>query len=111
MKSNRLIRKTTGELMKHALTTITLLAISVQPALAQRPNAANMTCQQAKALVEREGAVVIGLGRDDLFERVVRHRGFCVHGQDTKPFFTRTRDNAACVIGDYCYDKSSDPTD
>ena len=93
------------------LLTMTLLAVTVQPSMAQRPNAATMTCQQATALVNREGAVVMSLGRDDLCERVVRDRGFCVYGQMTKPFFTRTRDNPACVIGDYCYDRSSDPTD
>ena len=93
------------------LVTTALLAMSLQPAMAQRPNAATMTCQQATELIKREGAVVMSLGRDDLFERVVRDRGFCVYGQMTKPFFTRTRDNAACVIGDYCYDRSSDPTD
>jgi len=82
---------------------LTLAALAT-PALAQRPDATRMTCQQASALVLREGAIVMGLG-GDRYDRLVRDESFCYRGQETQALFTATRDNPACMIGYYCRER------
>ena len=85
--------------------TLTMLAM---PALAQRPDATRMTCQQASALVQREGAIVMNLG-GERYDRLVRDEGFCIRGQETHPLFNATRDNPTCMIGYYCRERNYDP--
>ena len=73
-------------------------------ALAQgRPSTTAMTCAAASSFVASRGAVVIGTG-GDTYERVVANQSFCQHGQETKPLFSPTRDNGACLVGYYCFD-------
>jgi hypothetical protein len=90
--------------------TIALIAIAacVSGALAQgRPSTTAMTCAAASSFVASRGAVVIGTG-GDTYERVVTNQSFCQHGQETKPLFSPTRDNGACMIGYYCFDPTRD---
>ena len=82
----------------------------VTPVYAQRPDATRMTCQQAAALVQKNGAVVMGLG-GERYDRVVRHDGFCERTQFTQPLFSPTLDNPACMIGWYCKEKEYYSTD
>jgi hypothetical protein len=84
------------------------LAALATPALAQRPDATRMTCQQASQMVLREGAIVMGLGGDK-YDRLVRDEGFCLRGQETRPLFTPTRDNPTCMIGYYCRERIYEP--
>lgn len=73
-------------------------------ALAQgRPSTTAMTCAAASSFVASRGAVVIGTG-GDTYERAVTNQSFCQHGQETKPLFSPTRDNGACLVGYYCFD-------
>ena len=90
--------------------TIALFAIAAcaSSALAQgRPSTTAMTCAAASSFVASRGAVVIGTG-GDTYERVVTNQSFCQHGQETKPLFSPTRDNGACMIGYYCFDPTRD---
>ena len=90
--------------------TIALIAIAACTAGAQaqgRPSTTAMTCAAASSFVASRGAVVIGTG-GDTYERVVTNQGFCLHGQETKPLFSPTRDNGACLIGYYCFDPTRD---
>jgi hypothetical protein len=66
-----------------------------------------MSCAGAASFVAARGAVVIGTG-GDTFERAVTGQGFCIHGQETRPLFSPTRDNRACLIGYYCFDPPRD---
>ena len=89
------------------ILTLTLIALTT-PALAQRPDSSRMTCQQAASLVQREGAVILGLG-GDRYDRVVRDEGFCYRGQYTRPLFSPTTDNRSCLVGWYCKDREPYP--
>jgi hypothetical protein len=85
-------------------TALIVIAIST-PAFAQRPDATRMTCQQATTLVQRQGAVILGLG-GDTFDRVVRDEGFCERTHYAQPLFTPTLDNRACLVGSYCKERN-----
>ena len=90
--------------------TIALFAIAACASGAQaqgRPSTTAMTCAAASSFVASRGAVVIGTG-GDTYERVVTNQSFCQHGQETKPLFSPTRDNGACMIGYYCFDPTRD---
>ena len=90
--------------------TIALIAIAACASGAQaqgRPSSTAMTCAGAASFVASRGAVVIGTG-GDTYERVVTNQSFCQHGQETKPLFSPTRDNGACMIGYYCFDPTRD---
>lgn len=67
------------------------------------PNSLTMTCNQARALVERSGAVVIATGATE-FDRYVSGRSFCTRDQELRSSFVRSLDNPQCYIGDRCVD-------
>lgn len=74
------------------------------PASAQAmPNSLTMSCAQARALVARQGAVVIGTG-PDLFDRYVSNPGYC-QSQRSKPAWIPTRDNPQCLVGQECRER------
>lgn len=67
------------------------------------PNSLSMSCNQARALVERSGAVVMATGATE-FDRYVSRRSFCARDQELRSSFVRTADNPQCYIGDRCVD-------
>ena len=74
------------------------------PASAQAmPNSLTMSCAQARALVAREGAVVISTG-PGLFDRYVTDAGYC-QSQRSKPAWIPTRDNPQCLVGQECRER------
>ncbi|MDQ0348387.1 hypothetical protein [Ancylobacter vacuolatus] len=74
------------------------------PASAQaRPNSLAMSCAQARALVQREGAVVIGTG-PNLYDRFVTDAGYCT-SKRSKPAWIETRDEAQCLVGQLCRER------
>jgi hypothetical protein len=94
--------------LRAAISALTAVVAFASGALAQgRPSTTTMTCAAAKSFVQSRGAVVIGTG-GDTYERVVTNQSFCQHGQETKPLFSPTRDNGACMIGYYCFDPTRD---
>ena len=67
------------------------------------PNSLTMSCNQARALVERSGAAVIATGATE-FDRYVSRRSFCTRDQEPRSSFVRTADDPQCYIGDRCVD-------
>jgi hypothetical protein len=45
-----------------------------------RPSTLSMTCAQAQALVEQQGAIVLSTGTYT-YDRFVYHRGYCLPGE------------------------------
>ena len=94
--------------VRAAILALVAGAACASGALAQgRSSTTTMTCAAASGFVASRGAVVIGTG-GDTYERVVTNQSFCQHGQETKPLFSPTRDNGACLVGYYCFDPTRD---
>lgn len=82
--------------------------LAVLPAAAQpRTPTLRMTCDEASALVRREGTVLLGIG-DRRPERFVRDRGFCEITEIAELRFVPTRDNPECPIGYRCREPDYD---
>ncbi len=81
-----------------ALAAILLPGVAVAQA---RPDSLTLTCQAARALVLRNGAIVIGTG-PYIYDRYVADRSRCAPTQGTRPGFIATRDNPQCYVGDTC---------
>lgn len=94
--------------------TLSMAALAIAPVLfpvaarAQAmPQSLDMTCNEAKAMVNRAGAVVIATG-PNLFDRYVRDMSACNWGDVTKPAWIKTKDVAQCPIGYTCWDPTTD---
>ena len=77
------------------------LAVPTGPALAQRPATPEMSCRQAKALVDRSGGLVLGTG-GQTYDRFVRDRSFCEVTEITVPAFVPAGDTPRCFVGYRC---------
>jgi hypothetical protein len=60
-----------------------------------------MTCAQTRALVVKNGAIVIGTG-PDLYDRFVSDARFCSRAQHLEASWIRTIDVAQCAVGYRC---------
>ncbi len=58
-------------------------------------------CEEAMALVKREGAAVLAFGRGAP-ERFVRDRSFCAFSEIAELRLVPTRDNPQCPVGYRC---------
>jgi hypothetical protein len=65
----------------------------------------HLTCDQAIALVESKGAVVLYTGKYT-YDRYVAHGGYCVSGEITQPAYVPTLDDDACFVGYTCVQHS-----
>jgi hypothetical protein len=88
-----------------ALALALALAILAGPALAQRPATPEMSCRQAKALVDRSGGLVLGTG-GQTYDRFVRDRSFCEVTEITVPAFVPAGDTPRCFVGYRCKEPS-----
>jgi hypothetical protein len=86
--------------MRHCLLLIALWIVAISPAQA-RIDARRLTCAQAQALIQREGAIVLTTGQYT-YERFVADDRFCEGDEITRPRRTPTRDNPSCRIGYIC---------
>ncbi len=82
-----------------------LLAAGLAPAAAQRPSTVDMTCAQARNVVLRQGAAVLGTG-GQTYDRFVRDRNFCEPTEIGRRAFVPARDTPACFVGFTCYEPS-----
>ena len=93
--------------MRRVLVSLLLswaaLAAGLSPAVAQRPSTTNLTCAQARAVVARQGAAVLGTG-GPTFDRFVRDRSFCEATEIGRRAFVPTRDDPGCFVGYTCYE-------
>lgn len=82
-----------------ALAFITVAPVS---AFAQgRPDSTAMSCAQARGVVARAGAIVLGTG-GPTFDRVVTSGQFCTPDEFTQPFWAPTADIRQCMVGYTC---------
>jgi hypothetical protein len=75
--------------------------VSIAETAAARPDTSRMTCAAGRALVAKQGAIVLGTG-PSLFDRYVISRAYCVYPQVTEPAFVPTTDDRQCFIGYTC---------
>ena len=80
----------------------TLLLLAAVPALAQpRPSTPDRLCIANRQSVAASGAIVLGTG-GHTYDRFVRDRSFCEHGDYLEPAFVPSRDTAQCFVGYRC---------
>ena len=85
--------------MKKILVALTLLVSSIAFA---RQNTIEMTCAEARQLVNEKGALVISLGKPYVYDRVVAHSGYCSISEFASPKWAPTQDSNRCFIGYTC---------
>jgi hypothetical protein len=94
-----------------SLITGLVLNVSVAETTAaqSRPDTTRMSCATARALVMRQGAIVLGTGRSlydrnapPLFDRYVNSQAYCKRDEVTEPAFVPAADNPQCFIGYTC---------
>lgn len=88
--------------MRPLLLSLSFLLMA--PALAQAlPDSLRMSCASARALVQQQGAVVIGTG-PNIYERFVTEAGKC-YSQRSEPAWIATADQEKCLVGQRCRDR------
>lgn len=83
------------------IVAFTMAAALAFSALAARPDVRQMTCAQARALVQASGAIVLTF-TNTTYDRVVRNRFYCSSGEYAKAIFKQTADFPRCNIGNIC---------
>lgn len=84
-------------LTRFAIAAAVAAAVSL-PALAQgRPDTRQMSCQQARSLVQQHGAVVMTTGQYT-YERFVAGHRYCDWPFVATPTWTRTADTPQCGL-------------
>lgn len=79
-----------------------LLALVAEVALAQaRPQTSARTCAANQQSVAANGAIVLGTG-GHIYDRFVRHYGFCQFDEFVEPAWVPARDRPSCFIGYRC---------
>lgn len=88
--------------MKIALMLAFAFASAVMaPAAFAHPLTLDMSCAEAKATVDSEGAIVLRTGLHT-YDRFVAHQGYCMRSEVTKPAWVPTNDSAQCFVGYTC---------
>jgi hypothetical protein len=90
-------------MLKTTLTALALVAAGTSLAGA-RPNTLTMSCDEAIALVQRAGAIVLSTGRYT-YDRFVADNSFCIPGQDVRRAMAPTEDTRYCTIGYTCVER------
>ena len=78
-----------------------MLTASTTSAQAQRLSTTAMSCGQARALVTRQGGIVLGTG-GQTYDRFVRDRSFCEVTEITVPAYVPAGDTPRCFVGYRC---------
>jgi len=86
-----------------ALACASAMAVlpNVAEAQSRRPDVRQMTCDQAKTLVEQAGGIVLTTGRYT-YDRYVSDKFYCPMGLDIKDAWVATSDTQSCRIGYTC---------
>lgn len=85
-----------------ALAALALVFCAAGPAQS-RPSTVDMNCAQAQAIVQRQGAIVLGTG-GHTYDRYVRDRSFCEPTEIGRTAFAPARDTPRCFVGYTCYE-------
>lgn len=79
-----------------------MVLAGLAPALAQpRVSTTGLPCGQAQAIVQSQGAVVLGTG-GATYDRFVASQAFCERDETTRPAFVPTLDTPQCPVGYRC---------
>jgi hypothetical protein len=79
-----------------------MISVAATSAFAQpRLSTVAMSCGHAAGLVTSAGAIVLGTG-GQTYDRFVRDRSFCVHGEITEAVWVPARDTPQCFVGYRC---------
>lgn len=93
--------------MRSALLALAITALALDVVVAQpRTMTSRMTCNEATALVRRDGEATLNMGSGP--ERFVSDRKFCGLTEIAELRFVPTRDNPQCPIGYRCKEPSFD---
>lgn len=82
-------------------TAIALNATSTALAQSHRADSRSMTCNEARTVVMRHGAIVLSTGQHT-YDRYVAHERFCSPHQMAERAAVPSRDAAACFVGYRC---------
>lgn len=72
-------------------------------ALAARPDAYKMKCDDVRGLVVRQGAAVLNTSATT-YERIVKSSAYCAPGETTAPAWIRSKDRLFCYAGLTCHE-------
>lgn len=89
--------------MKTVLASLVLVSSSMA-------FARSLTCAQASAAVQANGAAIIHTG-PHLYDRYVSNESYCGRDQYAKPAWIRTSDSEACFVGYTCADRNNSSED
>jgi hypothetical protein len=92
---------------KTSALALGLAALSTAALAQPRPSTTQMSCSQARAFLQSQGAAVIGTG-GFTFDRFVVSRTFCEPSETTRAALVPTLDTHACMIGYTCLEPSRD---
>lgn len=90
-----------------AAAIVAALAAPVAAGAQDFPNTLNMSCAEATAMVNSQGAVTLSTG-PNVFNRYVKDEAYCSGGQQTRPQWVQTRDQQQCPVGNICVDPSNE---
>ncbi|WP_428642704.1 hypothetical protein [Roseibium sp.] len=78
-------------------------SISHSAAQPARPDTRNLTCDQARALVQKRGSVVMTTGTNT-FEKFIADASYCMQRSMTlRSRLAPTKDNPSCTVGYRCH--------
>lgn len=88
---------------KLILAATAIAAMTASAEAVSRYNSMNHSCGKAQSLVAREGAVIFRYpSRSNpsltLYDRFVRHGGYCAHAQEAAPMAIPTADRRSCPL-------------
>ena len=87
--------------MPRLILSVFVATLATASIAAERPNTANMSCEEAAATVTRSGAIVLSTGVKT-YDRFVATNLFCLSGETTEPGFAPTLDSRLCQVGYVC---------
>jgi len=90
--------------MQRTMLTACALIVAGASLAEARPDTRTMDCDEAIALVQRAGAIVLSTGRYT-YDRFVAHNGYCIPGQDVRRATVPTEDTRYCTIGYTCVER------
>jgi hypothetical protein len=84
--------------------------VVVMPSMAlaeHRPATRSMSCASARALVDRQGAVILSTG-PVTYDRYVASRAFCTVSETLESTFVTSQDKPQCFVGYRCREVRAD---
>lgn len=86
---------------------IVALSLGTTAALAQtRPSTPSLPCARAAALVQSQGAIVLGTGVYS-YDRFVSSGSYCQVGEFADPAWVPSADNPQCSVGYRCRNRGA----